>query len=124
MDEVKTYDKLVRDRIPEIIADENLQANYEILDDEEYKVALFQKFFEEVEEYRAAESPKKAVEELADIVEVIMAILNQMGVSWEEFELLRLVKRAERGGFDRRILLKSVEKQVSGRFRVSRKLKR
>ncbi len=124
MDEVKTYDKLVRDRIPEIIADENLQANYEILDDEEYKVALFQKFFEEVEEYRAAESPKKAVEELADIVEVIMAILNQMGVSWEEFELLRLVKRAERGGFDRRILLKSVEKQVSGSFRVSRKLKR
>jgi predicted house-cleaning noncanonical NTP pyrophosphatase (MazG superfamily) len=110
MRETKVYDKLVRDRIPEIIAGENLQANYEILNDEDYGTALFRKFFEEAEEYRAAESPEKAVEELSDIVEVILATVSHLGVSPEEFERLRLTKRAERGGFERRILLKSVEK--------------
>ncbi len=109
MSETKVYDKLVRDRIPEIIAGENLKANCEILDDEAYGTALFRKFFEEAEEYRAAGSPEQAVEELADIVEVIMATVRHLGVSPEEFERIRLAKRAERGGFERRILLKSVE---------------
>ena len=63
-----------------------------------------QKLFEEMLEYHQ----DKSVEELADIVEVIYAIVKSRGLSVEEFEKIRRSKADERGGFDKKILLKSV----------------
>lgn len=100
----KIYDKLVRDKIPEIIMKSGKACATEVLDDEKYAELLDQKLFEEMLEYHQ----DKSVEELADIVEVIYAIVKSRGLSVEEFEKIRVSKADERGGFEQKILLKSV----------------
>lgn len=85
-----TYNKLVRDRIPEIIEKSGKKAVIEILDDINYKQLLDEKLGEELREYLDSDS----VEELADLVEVIYAIFLYKGVSIQDFEALRL-KKAE-----------------------------
>ncbi len=98
------YDKLVRDKIPEIIESTGKQSVTEILDDEGYKNYLDAKLEEELLEYLKSDN----VEELADLVEVIYALLKFKGVTLEEFEKIRLVKAYKRGAFEKRILLKEV----------------
>lgn len=100
----KIYDKLVRDKIPEIIMSSGKACSTEVLDDEKYAELLDQKLFEEMLEYHQ----DKSVEELADIVEVIYAIVKSRGLSVEEFKKIRVSKADERGGFEQKILLKSV----------------
>ncbi|MCM1042858.1 MAG: nucleoside triphosphate pyrophosphohydrolase [Corallococcus sp.] len=100
----KTYNKLVRNKIPEIIDGSGKDCIISVLSDEEYAVKLETKLDEEFSEYRAEGS----VEELADMAEVIYAIANAKGVSREEFENIRLQKLTERGGFDKKIFLKEV----------------
>lgn len=100
----KIYNKLVRDNIPEIIEQTGKTCVYEILSDEQYIEMLNEKLLEEVKEYLHNES----VEELADIGEVMHAILAFKGVSIEEFQQVRLEKLKERGGFAKKIFLKEV----------------
>lgn len=100
----KIYDKLVRDKIPEIIMKSGKTCLVEVLDNDKYVDLLDKKLFEEMLEYHQ----DKSVEELADIVEVIYAIAKSRGLSVEEFEKIRNKKADERGGFDKKILLKSV----------------
>ena len=100
----KIYDKLVRDKIPEIIMKSGKTCLVEVLDNDKYVDLLDKKLFEEMLEYHQ----DKSVEELADIVEVIYAIAKSRGLSFEEFEKIRNKKADERGGFDKKILLKSV----------------
>jgi predicted house-cleaning noncanonical NTP pyrophosphatase (MazG superfamily) len=95
------YDKLVRDRIPEIIAAAGKQCDVRVLDEQEYAQRLDEKLAEEAEEYRAT----GAVEELVDVVEVVEAMAAARGLSWAAFERLRRAKREERGGFAGRVLL-------------------
>ena len=104
---MKTYNKLVRDKIPEIIKENGEVANTRILDDDEYIQALNVKLKEEVNEYLESGS----VEELADIVEVIYGILHSKGVSIDEFERIRLDKVEKRGAFKDKIFLESTLKQ-------------
>lgn len=98
---MKIYNKLVRDKIPEIIENEGKKVTTKILNDEEYRTELNRKLKEEVNEYLE----ENCVEELADIVEVIYGILNSMEVSKEEFESVRKSKAEKRGGFEKRIYL-------------------
>ena len=98
------YNKLVRDSIPEIIEKSGKKAVIEILDDINYKQLLDDKLGEELQEYLDSNS----VEELADLVEVIYAILLYKGVSIQDFEDLRLKKAEARGAFEKRLLLKEV----------------
>ena len=100
------YGKLVRDKIPEIIAAQGDIPVTRILDEEEYFHALNQKLQEEVAEYLDGFCP----EELADILEVIRAIIEQKGMSYGEIEQIREKKRSERGGFQKRISLVEVER--------------
>ncbi|MFQ3418584.1 hypothetical protein P9426_23445, partial [Escherichia coli] len=58
-----------------------------------------------LEEYCSSED----VEELADIAEVLYAIAEANGTSRDELERLRLTKREERGGFERKLLLVGVQ---------------
>jgi predicted house-cleaning noncanonical NTP pyrophosphatase (MazG superfamily) len=102
---VKIYNKLVRDRIPEIVAASGKQARFRTLEPDEYMIHLQQKLAEEMAEYQA----DKSLEELADLVEVAQAIAAAQGLTWEQFEALRRKKREERGGFALRLLLESVE---------------
>lgn len=102
---MKTYNKLVRDKITDIIEAEGRIAKYRILDDNEYRQELNKKLQEEVKEY----SEDNNVEELADIVEVIYGILNSMDVTIDEFEKVRIKKQEERGAFNKRIYLEEAE---------------
>lgn len=98
------YDKLVRDRIPEIIEGKGSHAVVEVLDESAFKRYLDEKLLEELREYQEDGS----VGELADLVEVVYAILDSKGVSVEEFERIRVSKAEERGGFRKKFLLKEV----------------
>ena len=98
------YHKLVRDKIPQIIEASDKHCAYSILNDDEYIALLDQKLTEELNEYQES----KSMEELADLLEVMIAVAKVRGSSIEEVEIIRLKKAAERGGFDKRILLEEV----------------
>lgn len=99
------YNKLVRDKIPEMIANQGEKANYRILDDGEYIRYLEQKLDEEVGEYHR----EKNLEELADILEVVFALSEDLGHSTEELMAVYREKHEKRGGFRDRIFLISKE---------------
>jgi predicted house-cleaning noncanonical NTP pyrophosphatase (MazG superfamily) len=98
------FNKLVRDKIPEIIENQAQTAVTETLSQEDFKKYLDLKLNEELAEYLESDS----VEELADLTEVIYALIKLKGRSPDDFEKIRLDKTEERGAFDRRILLKEV----------------
>lgn len=100
----KTYHKLVRDRIPEIIKASGKTCKTSVLSEEAYLQMLEEKLGEELAEYRESKSP----EELADLIEVIAAAAEAQGCSWDQLMQLRNEKRRQRGGFENRILLLEV----------------
>lgn len=102
---MKVYNKLVRDKIPEIIEKDGKRCKTRILTNEEYVASLEAKLDEEVAEYQA----DKNLEEMADILEVLQAICIARGYSLEELEALRAKKSDERGGFVEKIFLEYVE---------------
>ncbi|MGM0840259.1 MAG: nucleoside triphosphate pyrophosphohydrolase [Bacillota bacterium] len=104
-----TYNKLVRDKIPQIIENTGKKFSTEILNDQDYIKYLKEKSYEELDEYCAAESNGEAVEELADLLEIIHALANLHGTSIEEVEAVRKEKAEKRGGFEDKIFLVEVE---------------
>jgi predicted house-cleaning noncanonical NTP pyrophosphatase (MazG superfamily) len=102
------YDKLVRDRIPEIIQSHGHHPVTHVLDDATYQVALLAKLAEETREAQQA-AAEDLPAELADILEVIRALAAAVGMSWTQLLALAAEKRARRGGFEKRIFLESVE---------------
>ncbi|GII95146.1 nucleoside triphosphate pyrophosphohydrolase [Sinosporangium siamense] len=102
-----TYGKLVRDRIPEIIESAGRRAQVRVLDEAELFPALIAKLAEEAEELRRAE-PEDRLGELADIYEVLGALAETLGLSFEELQEAARHKRAERGGFGDRLWLDEV----------------
>lgn len=103
----KTYHKLVRDRIPEMIEADGKNCICETLGDEDYIVLLDQKLNEELAEYQES----KSIEELADLLEVMQAVVKVRGWTMEELERIRADKAVRRGGFEKRILLKEVREE-------------
>lgn len=101
MIKLKIYNKLVRDNIPKIMIQNGATPITRILSDEEYLTELNKKLLEEVKEY--LESGE--IEELADIEEVILAILNIKGLTKDDLEEVRLIKSKKRGSFKKRIFL-------------------
>lgn len=102
---MKVYNKLVRDKITDIIEADGRIAKYRILDNNEYRKELNSKLQEEVKEYLDDNN----VQELVDIVEVIYGILNSLDVTIDEFEKVRIKKQEERGAFNKRIYLEEAE---------------
>ncbi len=102
---MKIYNKLVRDKIPDIIKAEGKSVKIKKLNNEEYRIELNKKLQEEVQEYLEDNN----VEELADIVEVVYGILNSMDVTIQDFENVRKSKVAKRGAFKDKIFLEEAE---------------
>ena len=98
------YNKLVRDRIPEIIESSGKTCTVEILSYEDYLRMIDAKLDEELAEYHKDQN----IEELADLLEVIYAATKARGYSIEQLETVRSEKAAKRGAFDKKILLKEV----------------
>lgn len=95
------YNKLIRDRIPEIIEASGKKAVVEKVEGKELLDLLNKKLFEELKEYEESGE----VEELADLVEVVQAILDYKDISIEEFNKLREKKNISRGAFKEGLLL-------------------
>ncbi len=98
------YRKLVRDRIPQIIESQGKTCVTEVLSREVYIQMLDEKLGEELAEYQES----KSLEELADLLEVMEAVVTARGYTWEQLLATRDEKREKRGGFQNRILLKEV----------------
>ena len=101
---IKKYNKLVRDRIPEIIEASGKKCVAEILSDVDYLRLVDAKLDEELAEYHKDQN----IEELADLLEVIYAAAIGRGYTLEQLEEVRTKKAAERGSFTKKILLKKV----------------
>ena len=100
----KKYDKLIRDKIPQIIESQGKTCVTEILSQEEYLQKLDEKLCEELAEYQQS----KELEELADLLEVMEAVVLARGYTWEELLAVCDQKREARGGFQNRLCLKEV----------------
>ena len=94
------YNKLVRDRIPEIIENSGKKFTTKILDDDQYELELKKKLLEEMEEYQNASNDNESLEELADLLELMHALAKVHGASMEEVEKIRQDKASKRGGFE------------------------
>ncbi|MBP3953644.1 nucleoside triphosphate pyrophosphohydrolase [Bacillus suaedae] len=104
-----TYNKLVRNRIPEIIKNSGKSFQTKTLDGPTYESELKTKLQEELNELLHAESRQERLEEMADLLEVVYALGKLEEIEPAELESVRKQKRAERGGFEDRILLIDVE---------------
>ena len=100
----RDYNKLVRDRIPEIIRSGGKQCGIETMPEAEYRHALLQKLVEEAQEARQA-APDELITELADLQEVIAALLAAWHISPEKVQQIQDQRRMERGGFEQRLRL-------------------
>ena len=85
------YNKLVRDKIPEIIKNDNAIPKTRILNSEEYVDELFKKFFEEAREAEESKNIKKdLIKEIGDVQEVLDAIIKHFGLNKEKIDSLEL----------------------------------
>ena len=98
------YNKLVRDKIPDIIEADGKTCKVEVLSENDYLEMVDSKLDEELAEYHK----DKSIEELADLIEVIYAATEARGYSLDELEKIRQEKAAKRGAFQKRLLLKEV----------------
>ncbi|MBX4264465.1 nucleoside triphosphate pyrophosphohydrolase [Clostridium estertheticum] len=101
---MKTYNKLVRDKIPEIIKASGKNFDIHYAKKEEVLPLLERKLNEEVSEYLEA----KNLEELADVMEVLFVLANALGYSEDDLINKRNEKKEERGGFEKGIVLEKV----------------
>ena len=100
------YHKLVRDKIPSIIAQSGQTANTTVLNDKRYTAALEKKLKEETREYLHS----KDLTELADILEVVEALARNQCATFEDVLARKQQKRQSNGAFEQRIFLRSVKK--------------
>lgn len=98
---VKKYNKLVRDNVLSIIEKENKKYSYRILSDEEYLEKLYAKLNEEHQEF----NENNSIEELADMQEVIDAIVKAKGLTNKQFEEIKNTKAEKNGKFEKKIML-------------------
>lgn len=105
----KVYNKLVRDRIPEIIHQSGKSFNTRKLEHQDYIQELKNKAFEELNEYAQSNSSLEAAEELADLLEVMHSLAEVHGFTFDQIEKIRHRKAEERGKLRERIFLIDVE---------------
>lgn len=98
------YNKLVHDRIPELILAEGRKCATEILNDVDYRQALLAKLVEEAQE-TAKSTPTELIKELGDLFEVIDALFMAFNLDKDAVIAVQKKRRDERGGFEQRIKL-------------------
>ncbi len=102
------YNKLVRDLIPQIIEKSGSKFTTRILHSSEHLIEIKKKLEEEVHEYQETTNNQEALEELADILELIHAALP-IEATFEDLEKIRVAKKEKHGGFEQGIYLIEVE---------------
>ena len=106
----KIYNKLVRDNIPEIIGLDKRKPIIRVLTKEEFISELFKKLIEEAKESVKAKNNKaELIKEIGDIYEVIDAIIGYYNLDRRKITKVKEKRKAERGGFKKRIFLESID---------------
>jgi predicted house-cleaning noncanonical NTP pyrophosphatase (MazG superfamily) len=106
---MKFFNKLVRDKIPEIIVKENKIPKVRILSDDEYKFELLKKLVEESGEVLEAKNNQEdLIKELGDLLEVIDSTIKAFNLNQGDILALKDKRKKERGGFDKKIFLENV----------------
>jgi predicted house-cleaning noncanonical NTP pyrophosphatase (MazG superfamily) len=103
------YDKLIRDRIPEAMDRDGVRFEVGVLNGRAYRDALLAKVVEEAEELREAAAREDVVKELADVLEVLEALMQADGIDVEQVRAVQAARRRDRGGFERRLVLRWTE---------------
>ncbi|MER2119001.1 MAG: nucleoside triphosphate pyrophosphohydrolase [Solibacillus sp.] len=103
------YNKLVRDKILEMIESDGLAYNARILESGELLKEIKEKMIEEAKEFQSTETDNESLEELADVLELIHTALVTLGRTFEELNEVRLKKKKKRGGFEKAVYLIDVE---------------
>lgn len=106
---MKIYNKLIRDKIPEIIEKDNKQAEIETLNESEFLEELKTKLIEEAQEIKGAQDRESMLSELADLQEVMDYIKTHYNINQMEINTQQALKALRRGKFDKRLFLKWVE---------------
>lgn len=106
---MKKYNKLVRDKIPEIIKNNGEEPIIRVLDDAEYKEKLLKKLYEEYNEVIEAKTKEETLEECSDVLEVLIALLEYNGYILEDLLKCRDEKKEKRGAFQKRLYLVKVK---------------
>jgi len=101
----QNYNKLVRDNIPRIIETDGVVAQVRILDKEELILKLKEKLLEETNELKEASSKSDQIKEMADCLEIIYALCEELKIDIEEVEKERIIRKEKRGGFEKGIFL-------------------
>lgn len=101
----KVFNKLVRDKIPEMIESHGEIPVTRVLEDGEYRKELYIKLKEECNEVVEARTHEETIEELADVLEVMKAVLALEGSTLKDVEAVAEAKNNKRGGFEKRIFL-------------------
>ena len=105
---MKICNKLVRDRIPEIIQKEGNTADIIILSEESFKQAIKEKLIEEATEVCNADNRDDILNELADLQEVMDTIKEMYNINTLEVNTIQAVKALQRGKFEKKIFLRGV----------------
>lgn len=104
------YNKLVRDKIPEIIRKDNAIPKLSILSNNRFKKELKKKLVEEAKELANAKDRTALTTELADVLEIAKNISREEKIDWKSVEGARKERQRKRGGFKKKIFLKEVKK--------------
>lgn len=104
----KVYNKLVRDNIPDIILNKGEKPITRTLSNEEYKIELEKKLYEEYQEVLSATNPQEKLEELADMLEIIISLARLEDSNIDNVIEIAKRKKIKRGGFDKKIFLEKV----------------
>ena len=105
--------KLIRDRVPAIMAVNNQPCRYHVADPSEHRDRLIDKLSEEAAELRAAHTSAAVTGELADLLEVVYALADHAELDRAALERARAAKHAERGGFTRRLVWHGPESNLT-----------
>lgn len=103
------YNKLIRDKIPEIIEKSESSAKVRKLSKAEFKKELAKKILEEGKELCEAKSKVDVLNELSDLLELVCAIAEENKISPEKLQKNRVEKNLKRGGFKKQLFLEYVE---------------
>ncbi len=101
----RSYNKLVRDKIPELIEESGRIYHAKVLSDNEYFEALLDKIVEEIEEFRVSTNE----EELADVFEALDCLVQFKDYEPLHIDYLKLIRREARGSFREKVLLIDVD---------------
>jgi len=107
---IKKHNKLIRDRILEIIEANKEKSYFRILNKKEYIKEIKNKILEEAKELIEAKGKKEIINEIVDIQELVDVLILELGLTKLQIQKQQKVKNKKRGGFKKRLFLIKTKK--------------